>query len=128
MVLHRARIYSGDSLYDAMLIIEDVMKVTQSAGWSGDIKNKEAVEKILLLFNVEYTDDMYGTWEMKKEEDELLGPAEVIDKAYVVRDVFLEKVNPNYHEGEKTQLTDEELLEHMDRVIDLLEVVKEKGG
>ena len=51
---------------NAAMIAGEIIMEGKAKGWGGKrLEDKEAIEKLLAKMNIEYTCDMYGTWEMK---------------------------------------------------------------
>jgi hypothetical protein len=48
------------------IIMVEVMSHGKSEGWSGTIEERITVQNILGAFNVHYTDDISGTWSLRK--------------------------------------------------------------
>lgn len=71
MVVERVREY-GDPRIDAGCIAMQVIEHGSSSGWCGSSLEIAAVQDILKdYYNIVYTDNMYGTWELKTmKEDE----------------------------------------------------------
>ena len=58
---------------DACAIVYGIIMFGCSEGWQGSIEDRDAVKEILAPFNVIYTDDMRGRWELKGGEDACQG-------------------------------------------------------
>ena len=49
----------------AAIIVADIVQNKKSEGWSGTTDELKLVKEMMYKFNVIYTDDFNGTWEMK---------------------------------------------------------------
>lgn len=60
------RKYSDFTMYQvAAIIVADIVQNKKSEGWSGTEDELKLVKEMMYNFNVIYTDDFNGTWEMK---------------------------------------------------------------
>lgn len=59
------RTYSGYAKLDAAEIVAEVIRFGRSVGWSGEVRDREAIEEITDGFGVDYVDDMRGEWRMQ---------------------------------------------------------------
>jgi len=60
------RKYSDFTMYQvAAIIVADIVQNKKSEGWSGTTDELKLVKEMMYNFNVIYTDDFNGTWEMK---------------------------------------------------------------
>lgn len=50
---------------NAAMIAGEIILEGRSKGWSGSSEDKSAIQKLLEKMNIEYVDDMHGTWELK---------------------------------------------------------------
>ena len=58
--------YSEDPIYDAGVILKEIVHSGKSNGWSGDSLRLDELEQILERFNVHYVDDFNGDWALGK--------------------------------------------------------------
>lgn len=62
------RKYSDFTIYQvAAIIVADIVQFKKSEGWSGTTEELKLVKEMMYKFNVVYTNDFNGTWEMKGE-------------------------------------------------------------
>jgi len=60
------RKYRDFTIYQvAAIIIADIVQFKKSEGWSGTTDELKLVKDMMYKFNVVYTDDFNGTWELK---------------------------------------------------------------
>lgn len=51
---------------DAATIAYETILEGQSTGWAGDIEQVEKLTELLFNYNIQYVDDMWGTWKHVK--------------------------------------------------------------